>query len=234
MGAVRRCREKTEDVIPQNNLAPIELIGRLRSQVDSAFRPLLADAQAVALVDFPVGANVGDSVIWTAEMAYLRDLGLDKVRYVCETTTYSYETMARKIGSGVIILSGGGNLGDLWTGIQEFRERVIRDFPHNRIIQAPQSIHFQSPKALATARDVFNGHSDFTLLVRDQQSLDLAKNEFRGPSILCPDVAFWLGPLSRSQPASRDVVWLSRTDQESVSSNKPPAAFESTDWRTEG
>ena len=53
---------------------------------------------------------------------------------------------------GTILLSGGGNFGDLYESHQEIREDVIANFPANRIIQLPQSISFHAGEALQSAR----------------------------------------------------------------------------------
>jgi exopolysaccharide biosynthesis predicted pyruvyltransferase EpsI len=192
------------------------LIGMLGRQIDLTLRPLLSGARRVALVDFPNHANVGDSAIWLGELAYLRSFDSVALGYTCDVRSYSRAALARYLGDGVILLSGGGNLGDLWEPYQQLRERVIADFPGNRIIQLPQSIHFQRRENLERARRVFDAHPDLTLLIRDRQSLALAASEFRTPARLCPDMAFALGPLARPCQPTADLVWLSRTDKESL------------------
>jgi hypothetical protein len=42
----------------------------------------------------------------------------------------------------VILLSGGGNLGDFWVEHQRLREHVVQDFPRHKIIQLPQTMFF--------------------------------------------------------------------------------------------
>jgi exopolysaccharide biosynthesis predicted pyruvyltransferase EpsI len=212
-----------------------ELIATLRERVDHTLRPLLARTHAVALVDFPNHSNVGDSAIWLGELAYLRSLGSVSIRYTCDIKSYSRDALAPRARNGVILLSGGGNLGDLWTGSQQLRERVISDFRDTPIIQLPQSIHFENRVALLRAKEVFESHPRFTLLVRDRSSLALAGNEFRSPSHLCPDMAFCLGPLERPCSHTKDVVWLLRTDKESASGSRSalPAAIERVDWLAE-
>jgi pyruvyl transferase EpsO len=169
----------------------------------------------VALIDYPSHSNVGDSAVWLGELAYLRSLGCVSIRYTCDVNTYSRVQLSQQIDHGVILLSGGGNLGDVWEESQDLRERVIRDFPDTRIIQLPQSIHFQHRSALMRARKVFDSHPALTLLLRDQQSLGFARKEFRNPAHLCPDMACFLGPLERPCPPTKAMVWLSRTDRES-------------------
>lgn len=214
---------------------PPPLIAVLQRTIGEVLQPLLAPARSVAVLGFPNYANVGDSAIWLGTMACLRALGITRPCYVCEDTTYVRERLAERVGGGVILLQGGGNLGDLWERHQIFREAVIDAFPDTPIVQLPQSIHFEGRAALARARAVFDRHPNLTLLVRDQQSLTIARNEFRAPSLLCPDMAFGLGWLERPVAVRRAVVWLARSDSESASTSRAPAGagVEPVDWLSE-
>ncbi len=196
---------------------------------------MLRNECRVALLGFPNHANVGDSAIWLGTIACLRSLGMAGPDYACDHATYSRQRLAKRVGAGTILLGGGGNFGDLWEAHQYFREQVIGDFPDNPIIQLPQSIHFRHGAALARARGVVDGHPQLTLLVREQRSLDIARNEFRASSILCPDMAFCLGPLPRPVAPTTEVVWLARTDLESAHPAALPgsAGIAPVDWLTE-
>lgn len=212
-----------------------ELLASLGRTLDRTLEPLIPRGESLALVDFPRSANVGDSLIWLGTLAWLARTGRGAPRYVCSDLTYDRHALARRIGNGTILLGGGGNFGDLYPDHQEFREQVIADFPGHRIVQLPQSIHFESATELARARAVIGRHARLTLLVRDQRSLDVARAEFPAPSLLCPDLAFALGPQPRPAGPSRSVVWLSRNDKESrpeASLAKVPG-LEPVDWVTD-
>jgi len=210
-----------------------QLITRLCRQINETLGPLLQCSGRVALLDFPNYPNVGDSAIWLGVIEYLRARGIDRVCYSSDWFTYSRAHLAARVGSGTILMSGGGNLGDLWPHHQHFREEVIASFPHNRIIQLPQSIWFEDREALERARRVFDRHPDLTLLVREHQSLAIARREFGARSELCPDMAFCLGPLRREIPPSRPFVFLARTDHESRGLHHGGNALERVDWRIE-
>jgi len=193
-----------------------ELIASLTRTVEQVLEPLVPRDDGVALVDFPHTANVGDSVIWLGTIAWLARSGRGAPRYACSDLTYDRRAMARRLGGGTILISGGGNFGDLYESHQRLRERVIADFPDQRIVQLPQTIQFGSAEALARARGVMDRHPRLTLLVRDQRSLELARAEFRAPSLLCPDMGLCLGTLRRPSAATRPIVWLSRGDKEAM------------------
>ncbi len=196
------------------------LISSINNLIDKALRPHLRGEKKVALLDFPNHSNVGDSAIYLGERTYLNRIGIN-VCYSCEHVTYSKKYLAERIGDGLILLHGGGNLGDLWPEYQLFRELVIKDFPDNPIIQLPQTIHFRHQNSILRARNIMRAHNNFFLFVRDKRSLDFAENELKVPAALCPDLAFALGPLKRPKNPAHDILWLARTDQESAGTTLP-------------
>jgi exopolysaccharide biosynthesis predicted pyruvyltransferase EpsI len=189
----------------------------------------------VALADYPRGPNVGDHAIWLGQKAFLRDAGMDVV-FECDRNSFSSRAVDRSLkGGGSLLLHGGGNIGDIWDS-QHLREEIIARLPNHRIIQLPQSIHFNERANLERAKRVFNEHSGLVLLLRDRHSLDFARQHFDAPSELCPDMAFWLGHIDRPTEPNTDILWLSRTDVESATGVRPPISNESvrvTDWLSE-
>ncbi len=204
-------------------------VHQLRNVLLTSLRPLLAGARRVALLDFPEYGNVGDSAIWLGALRALRDCH-SRVAYVAGMSTYDPVILRRRVGrDGLVLLSGGGNFGDLWPVVQRFRERVVdecRDLP---ILQLPQSLHFQDAQNLERCRAVLNRHERLTLLLRDKPSLRLAQEVFAAPARLCPDLAFALGPLPRPAPPDRDIVFLSRRDREAPGLAGPDEV-ERVDW----
>ncbi len=206
------------------------LIDSLVRTIDQVLDPLIPREGELALVDFPHTPNVGDSLIWLGTLAWLERNRRAAPRYVCSDLTYEARTLARRIGNGTILIGGGGNFGDLYPAHQELRERVIADFPDHRIVQLPQSIHFEADAELARACRVLNRHARLTLLVRDRPSLELARSTFSAPSALCPDLAFSLGALHRPAP-TKHIVWLSRADKEARSESAFSApGVDRVDW----
>ena len=189
-----------------------ETIERYRSLLEERVRDVVPRRSGPLLLAPPHHLNVGDSAIWAAQGALLRSMG---ERSISSDTRDVYEEDF--IGSHAghpILLSGGGDIGDVWPRSQAFRERIIADFPDRTIVQLPQSVHFGSESALQAAGAVFEGHPDLVLMVRDRQSLALVRERFAVPAVLCPDMAFALGPLRRPRPPITDIVWLGRSDVE--------------------
>lgn len=185
-----------------------------RERVVAALKPLVAHAPSVCLLDFPAHPNVGDSAIWLGALAALRAAGARAPSYTCDAANYDRASLARAVGAGTILFTGGGSFGDLYEKHMRLRERVVMDFPDNAIVQLPESVCFQRTESLARCRDVFNAHRRVTLLARDDNSLATFRSEFSAPSQLAPDLAFMLGALERPAPPVCDILWLKRQDDE--------------------
>lgn len=194
-----------------------KLLDPLRTEIRRVLDPLIPAGSSCTIVDFPHHANVGDSAIWLGEIAYLKSRNC-KVAYTCDAGNYNAAAMRAAIGQNIILITGGGNFGDLYPIHQSLRERVIREFPDNRIIQFPQSICFSDDGNLARSQAILSQHKDFHFVVRDTTSFRLAQQHYDNPTYLCPDMAMMLDlkPL-RSQPKSSDVAILSRADDEKAS-----------------
>ena len=185
----------------------------LRATATELLAPLIAGHSHCALLDFQNHGNVGDSAIWLGELAWLERSGC-RIRHVCSELDYDARSLRRAVGEGPILLSGGGNFGDVWPAHQVFRERVLADFPANRIIQLPQSIHFTKCENAERARSALAAHRDFHLLARDRTSLAVAETRLGIRAQLCPDMVHMLDRPAFDGPRSYRLLVLSRDDHE--------------------
>ncbi|MFJ3788368.1 polysaccharide pyruvyl transferase family protein [Kitasatospora sp. NPDC090091] len=195
----------------------------IRSRLAEALGALVAPSSRCALLGFPRYGNVGDSAIWLGVRALLDELGAEVV-YTADHHDFCARALAARLPSGTILLTGGGNLGDLWPSHQQTRERVVGAFPGHRIVQLPQSVHFGDRAGLDRARAVFDAHPDLTLLLRDERSLRIARRAFRAPAALAPDCAFAMNGLPRLARPEHRILWLRRGDHESAAHGEPEAA----------
>lgn len=208
------------------------MIERLASELKGTVREVLGGRRRVALVDFPLHDNVGDSAIWLGQRALMRELEL---RCVYAATASSYNAQALKTTRPeVILISGGGNFGDLYTHHEELRRQVLTDFPLVPVVQLPQSIHYQRPESAEQMRRLVARHSSFTVLCRDQRSMDFSLNVLQAQAHLAPDAAFALGPLQPVKVATAEWLYLRRSDGEAVSGGTSgldlPDCEVVTDW----
>jgi pyruvyl transferase EpsO len=200
------------------------LINTLQQAGHAVLDPLIPTGASICLLDYPNNSNVGDSLIWLGEIAYLRRRSV-ATRYVCDVDNYDPTRIKKALPhQPVILMHGGGNFGTLWPELQALRLQVLRDFPDVPVIQMPQSLHFDNEAALAETAAAIRAHRNYTLLVRDQASYDMAVKHFECTVKLCPDMAFFIGPLEDHRKAPYDRFILGRTDHEKKSNWLAPLA----------
>lgn len=216
----------------------------IREQTLAILRETIGEGTQIALLDVSNQRNAGDSLIYGGQRAYFRSLGL-RLRYAADMRGYTAAALRRALPEGVVLLQGGGNFGDLWPGHQKFRDRVARDLPDYRIVQLPQSVHFNCAERAARTNEVLGSHPDFTLLLRDTESMRRAAADT--PQLnarFCPDAALgWDPPRSWTTPTGRaaEILVIRRKDKEGssgLSSVKPGwipgVRLRRTDWTLQG
>lgn len=172
--------------------------------------------QPFALLDFPDHGNIGDSAIYAGELVFFDAHAGRRADCVC-TWDADMDWLERQLPpEGPVFLHGGGNFGDLWTNHQNFRHAVLRRFRDRKIVQLPQSIHYRDPAGIAETARLIAAHGNFTLLVRDRPSLDLAHRHFDCDAALCPDAAMMLWKLDPGVEPQTDLLVTLRDDLEAV------------------
>ena len=189
------------------------LLLHCKEEIRNALRLALDPKKPYAIFDFPNHSNVGDSAIWQGEIK-----ALDRYFNCSPILTFELPQNSMPLPElpvdTQIVLNGGGNIGDIWENMQLFRERVIKNFPDNRIVQMPQSIFFRNEKKKDRCRQVFSAHKDFLLMVRDKTSFQIATTLHEGRTELVPDMALALGRIPRPCAPATPILGLLRTDQE--------------------
>lgn len=211
-----------------------DTVQTLQAETLGVWKRFLRAGDTVALLDFPSYQNAGDTLIYLGEREYLRRIGV-KIRYLTDHARYRRSDLETRHPDGTILIRGGGNLGDRWPNMQEFRERVVRDFPNRRIIQLPQSMDFSSETGRQSAAAAFATHSDLTLMLRDMVSLDQAKALFpKSEVVFSPDAAIGIGERKDIHVGKSRLVKILREDSERapVGLNRLPGA--SLDWGLAG
>lgn len=186
--------------------------------INLVLKPLLNERSTVVLFDFPNYSNVGDSAIWLGEEFYLKHVAKSNVIAVDDINLVG-RPLPELPPDTIILIQGGGNFGDLYPRHQELREKLVSYYRNHRIIQLPQSIHFQDQEKRSQTSSILNSHNDFHLLVRDHNSLRQAQALHNGGSYLCPDMALCLGARKRPVEQPHDIVCLLRTDKEKVTAD---------------
>lgn len=214
-----------------------QAITRLQREINEVLTPLVPRKKC-ALIDFPHHPNVGDSAIWVGEQIFLSKLGV-KPAYVCTAKNRDWNAMERAIGpDGTILIHGGGNFGDVWPKHQQLREETLERFPDHPVLQLPQTVHFSDSNEADRTAAKIRKHGKFTLAVRDRKSLAFARERFKCNVVLCPDMAFCIGPIGAAASYDPRILLLLRSDKEKKDHSAADAIVQSpdllcTDWLTE-
>lgn len=180
------------------------------------FAAFLKPGDRYALVDFPDHSNVGDSAIWLGETKLLCHIAGQLPHYVCTHQNYDRSALETAVPTGPIFIHGGGNIGDLWPANQQFRERILDDFPDRQVVLLPSSIHFLDERKIDGFNCALAKSKSPHLFVRDRPSLTIAQKWIDCPSTLSPDAAIGLGVMVQPQDAIIKAFALLRTDLEAT------------------
>lgn len=174
--------------------------------------------------DVPVHHNLGDLLIYAGTEALMARFGR---RITHRFSVLDYRHFLDAVTDRhVLLLHGGGNMGDLWPGHEAMRQDLLRRF-RNKTVVLPQTVHFRDRAVGAAYRE----HPDCTVLVRDTVSRRVAEEWMDVKSAVMPDMAhalWWAGDPFGGAPAGRGELCLRRTDKEAAG-NLP--AGEGIDWR---
>ena len=189
-----------------------------RRAIDDILLPIIPTGSSVAIFDYPNYGNVGDSAIWLGQKAFL-----DKNRVITvhvddeSVNTHELPDLSKET---IVLIAGGGNFGDIYMNHQALRERLINAYKSNKIVQLPQSIHYDDPENARLFSQKLKEHPDFHLIVRDESSLELAESINPGRAYISPDMALYLVKLPFSARPTQKVVALLRRDREKIFETK--------------
>ena len=148
----------------------------------------------------PSHGNMGDHAIVFATNNFLNDYYKDyMIVEVYRENIYKYTKMIKRFinKDDIIVLIGGGNMGNLWEEEERERRYIIDSFRNNKIISMPQTISFSGDLAgrikLDQSRKVYNNHPDLTIIAREKKSFEIMKKNFTKCNILLnPDMVLYL------------------------------------------
>jgi pyruvyl transferase EpsI len=123
----------------------------------------------------------------------------------------------------LIFIHSGGNMGDSGIWSEKGRRLTIQNFPENKIVSLPQTIHFSDSdlgkRELKKSQNIYNSHKNLTIIARDFKSEKLAKNYFPKAKIFsCPDFVLYLQKTFNEVYAGKSshILFCLRNDSESA------------------
>ena len=194
-----------------------------------------ANNKRIFVMSTPAHGNLGDQAIVWGETTILKNYFPDH-----EIIDIPYDYLTGDLGEiflglgfekyirrdDIIFLHGGGNLGNLWVNEEQLRRKLIEKFPDNKIVIFPQSVCFTADdngrRELELSAKIYNAHDDLHLMLRDENSFNLAQKIF--PDVnkyLMPDAATSLHGILDDVKAEREgVLFILRSDKEKVRDDK--------------
>ena len=177
--------------------------------------------QKIFLIGAPTQDNSGDQAILIAEEIFLRTHYPNKeILVFSERKYYQQKKYIKKFATSndIFAFHGGGNIGDTYKHIEDFRRKVIKTFSNNKIFIFPQTSYFSKSslgmRELKKSRKVYSNSKNLCIFARELQSYKFMKKEFIPCSVeLCPDIVLYLDA-SREQIERNGVLLCLRTDIE--------------------
>ena len=189
-------------------------LAELRRRTLDALGPVLGRERDVVLLGTPRHRNLGDALIWAGGLGYLESLG-NRVVHHGDSGRYRDEHSKTFPADAILVLHGGGNLGDRYPSEEGFRRHVVRTLGHREIVVLPQTMGYRDPAAERAAYADYRSADHLTIFLRDEPSLTKART--RMPDVrwsYCPDVAFG-APITPTGPsAGGRVAVVARNDDE--------------------
>lgn len=180
----------------------------------------------IIIMGIPHHGNIGDNAIAIAEEELIKKFFPQYELYMMQEKYLDIcVKKVRKIikDQDIIMLHGGGNIGDTYERPEKGRREVIKTFPNNKIIIFPQTSYFsdtiEGQKQLEKSKEIYNNHKNLIIFAREEKSYEFMKKNFYNCKIyLTPDMVM---TLNKSIDLDRKgALLLFRTDKEKTLENE--------------
>lgn len=173
------------------------------------------------LLDTPLHGNLGDHAIVLSEQQFLDNLGC-KYLEILGVYTDGFEKWFAKVTpkDKIILINGGGFLGELWPN-EEYRfRRILKAFNNNKIIVFPQTITFDLTtdnglKFFEESKQYYTENKDLIICVREQRSYAFIKKYLPEVNVvLMPDIVTQYKPAINYNDQRKNILVCLRSDKE--------------------
>ena len=178
------------------------------------------------IMGIPHHGNIGDNAIALAEEELIKKYFPQYKLYMMQEKYLDVcVNKAKKFidEDDIILLHGGGNIGDTYERPEKGRREVIKTFPNNIIIIFPQTAYFsdteKGKEELKISKEIYNAHKNLIIMAREEKSYQFMKKHFYNNKIyLTPDIVM---TLNKSLNKDREgALLLFRTDKEKTLENQ--------------
>ena len=131
-------------------------------------------------------ANIGDHAIMVAQYEMIRKMfpTAQIVEYDCFTYLKNIEMIKKDISvKDILIINGGGNMGNQYVLEETVRQSVIENFPNNSIFSFPQTIFFCEDESrkddIKKLIDWYSNHNGYYLDYNLRWTVEDEKDKFK-------------------------------------------------------
>lgn len=172
----------------------------------------------VFLIFTPEHHNLGDHAIAYAENKMLDEINLPFYEVTNkQLETLDYFKLMSAFNGAMILVTGGGNLGSLWTWIENLNREIIKNNPDSMIIILPNTIYYgkseKDLRYLEESKQIYNSHKNLFIYAREKTSYDFMKGIYNSVKLI-PDMVLSLD-FSCDTSRSGCILCL-RNDREAV------------------
>jgi pyruvyl transferase EpsI len=176
------------------------------------------------LLGSPDSSNLGDHAIAEAEKKFFKEQfpDIDYIEVSLRHLKYEKENIKDLINDqDIILIHGGGFLGNLWIEAEEMVRSIIKEFPKNKIIVMPQTIffdeRFNKEEELKKSKNIYKKHNNITFFLREKQSYNFMKENFDSKIDirLVPDIVTYL-EVKNKIARNKDLLMCFRSDKEKI------------------
>ena len=169
--------------------------------------------------------NVGDLAISLSQYEFVREnVGRDiEIIRILYSDFWKYFKWIEKniTEDDLIIIVGGGNIGDVYIEAEEIRQVIIRKHPQNEIIVFPSTIFYQNTskrnEIYQKSLKIYNTHKKLFLYAREKYSYDLFKNLYPNCKVyLLPDIVFSYPYITDNLLRENKILLCLRHDTEGI------------------
>ncbi len=175
------------------------LKGRLFCRINVC-RPILkykkTQTKPVFLIFTPEHENLGDHAIAYAEKLILDDLNIPFYEVTNkQIEMLDYYKLMNSFNGALVLITGGGNLGSLWTWIEDINRQIIINNPDSRIVILPNTIYYgeseEDLRYLEESKKIYNSHNALYIYAREENSYNFMKDIYSNISLV-PDMVLSL------------------------------------------
>ena len=117
----------------------------------------------------------------------------------------------------LIVLTGGGNLGNQYLPTERVRQEVIRTWKKNTKIVFPQTMYYtddeEGKRELEYAKRVYNSDNNVTVFLREKQSYETVRSSFEVECHIVPDIGLYFARQGAGK-RTEDILLCFRNDRE--------------------